>query len=81
MQGKKLPKSVEEAEDEDGEVSDEDEAADLVQPKPEEGAAAAEPTGKEVRGLCICMYGAHIVCHQFHLSLLSKLEIHNISRG
>ena len=60
LQGKKLPQSVEEAEDDEGEVSDEDEAMDMdpeelskIQPKPEEvatpaSAAAAETSGEEV---------------------------------
>ena len=54
FQGKKLPKTVEEAEDDDGEVSDEDEAAELdpdelskIQPQPE-GGTATEASGEQV---------------------------------
>ena len=54
FQGKKLPKTVEETQDDDGEVSDEDEAAELdpdelskIQPQPEEGAAT-EASGEQV---------------------------------
>ena len=59
---------MEEAADDEGEVSDEDEAADLdpeelskIQPKPEEGAtpAAAEAAGEQVYRLHahqLCMY-------------------------
>ena len=53
VQGKKLSKTIEEAEDDDGEVSDEDEAAELdqeelskIQPQPAEGAA--EPSEEQV---------------------------------
>ena len=65
-QGKKLPKTVEEPGNDDGEVSDEDEAADLdadelskIQPQPAEGEAATtatEASGEQVScQLCTCM--------------------------
>lgn len=58
-QGKKLPSTVEEAKDDEGEVSDEDEAADMdqeelskIQPQPKEGATStaetAEASGEQV---------------------------------
>ena len=61
FQGKKLPKSVEEAENDDGEVSDEDEAAELdpdqlskINPQPAEGEAATEEaSGEQVRKIII----------------------------
>ena len=63
-QGKKLSSTIEEAEDDEGEVSDEDEAADLdpeelnkIQPQPKEGAtstaATAEASDEQVRTLWI----------------------------